>query len=152
MKVTHTTLQTADSRLSSAFEISPEALSYFKDLISKAIEKSYCEIDVEPGYFFHAQVKGSTLTAQVTFGDTILVRMAVVTKSKDATKAWQVLHDESKLLPKTDPLKTPSVPFIAVSLQPDLDYYGDASMWLGDFERCLAWTWVSLCKNRDNHD
>lgn len=39
--------------------------------------------------------------------------------------------------------RTPSAPWCCARLMPALALYRAAAHWLGDFERCVAWAWIS---------
>lgn len=61
----------------------------------------------------------------------ILVRIGVANHSRCGAALWRRLGAEGAV---------PGEPWCAVQLLDGLDQ--NASRWLGDFERCLAWAWL----------
>lgn len=40
-------------------------------------------------------------------------------------------------------IKQPSTPWLAVAIHPSIMAHTDAIAWLADFERCVAWAWIT---------
>ena len=123
-------------------------MEFFIDLIQKALAEGAAEISVEPGFYLKLEslarraVKGSIVYGKEK--PRTLVSFVIVLYTHASGYIWEDLHAVSELPAKTDITRVPSPPFIAVSLHPELEMYPDAAQWLGDFERCLAWGWLSL--------
>lgn len=144
MFIKHITLQTGHSRNSGKSEISPEALALRTDLLTQCLlnqEQPIAIPNVEGYYLKAGNIGGKALFGSVWQGERPLITFVVATKSRNAAKLWHELHRHSTVTPVTDIDTTPPVPFIAVSLQVTAD--NESMGWLGDFERCLAWAWVS---------
>ncbi|QTD44309.1 hypothetical protein [Ottowia testudinis] len=67
---------------------------------------------------------------QVTFG--------VAQRSRQAAALWPMLMQAGPAAPG---VKQPEAPWCAVHLHPTVDR--DALDWLADFERCIAWAWIT---------
>jgi hypothetical protein len=70
-----------------------------------------------------------------------LVTIAVAAKSKVSARLWSELQ---RPIPGSSPAAgdPPRAPWVAARLYPTLALDPDAAVWLGDFERCLAWAWI----------
>lgn len=152
--IRHITLQTNHVRDSLAGEVSAEALATCQTLIKKCLANDAARIAI-PGfnqfYLTCGQVGGRTLLGSVWHGLTDpvpLINFAVATRSRNSAIAWREMHAHATIRPFTDSGNVPPVPWIAVSIEPDLIFYPDAAEWLGDFERCLAWAWLGYRKQR----
>lgn len=69
-----------------------------------------------------------------------LITLGVAQRSRQGAALWQMLVQAFG-----NPLGVtrPAEPWIAVTLHPTLSRYPNAAMWLGDFERCVAWAWIT---------
>lgn len=146
--INHITLQSAHSRDSFAREVSRATLEACKKLIEKCLASNeIVEIAEYPGFYLLCnQFGGRVLSGSIWYGTKkpiALANFAIAIKSKNSKKSWAALHKFSTLTPATDSGKPPSVPWIAVSIVPEAAAYPDAMQWFGDFERCLAWAWVT---------
>ena len=65
-----------------------------------------------------------------------------VRRGPEAAARWAYLHDLAgpAELTLTDPTRPPRAPWCGVLCHPALFLRPDAAEWLGDFERCVAWT------------
>ena len=83
--------------------------------------------------------EGAELAALVSFG-------VAVRRGPEALALWASLHDlaGSVEVTLTDPRQSPRPPWCGVLCHPALFLDPDAAAWLGDFERCMAWTVVKL--------
>lgn len=70
-----------------------------------------------------------------------LATLAVAPKSKHSARVWAIVTD-GRLGPTAPNLREPRAPWCAVHLHPALLGHLDATQWLADFERCVAWAWV----------
>jgi hypothetical protein len=71
-----------------------------------------------------------------------LVTLAVAQRSRQGRPLWGQLHQAfgSFMQPGLEP---PAAPWLAVVLLPSLVGYPATAAWLGDFERCVAWAWIT---------
>lgn len=69
-----------------------------------------------------------------------LVTFGVAQRSRHSKALWAALVAVSDVPPKCE---MPEAPWCGVVLHQPLPAFPDASEWLGDFERCVAWAWIS---------
>lgn len=69
-----------------------------------------------------------------------LISMGVAARSRQSGPLWAVLSAHPGLRPG---IKQPKAPWCGVVLHPTLKEFIDATSWLGDFERSIAWAWVT---------
>lgn len=69
-----------------------------------------------------------------------LVTFGVATRSRQSAPLWTMLVNAFSC--KTG-LQAPDVPYCAVAVHPSIAIYKGPVEWLGDFERCMAWAWVT---------
>lgn len=72
--------------------------------------------------------------------DAPLVTFGVAQRSRHATELWALLVAQFGAVQN---LKMPSTPWCAVAIHPAFAGQLNASAWVGDFERCVAWTWLA---------
>ena len=72
--------------------------------------------------------------------DSLLVTLGIAQRSREAAPLWQTMADTFGASPAA---RMSSVPWCAVALHPTLPMFMDAVTWLGDFERCVAWAWIT---------
>ncbi len=71
-----------------------------------------------------------------------LVSMGVARRSRHGAALWPLLT--GPVMPPTAPgLRKPDAPWCGVALWPTLALYPQATEWLGDLERCIAWAWCT---------
>lgn len=68
-----------------------------------------------------------------------VIVFAVGRRSRSGRRVWDALAELSGMTAAD----VPPSPWIAVQLLPTLAAHADASRWLGDFERCAAWAWLT---------
>lgn len=71
---------------------------------------------------------------------TPLVTLGVAQRSRQAAGLWDAL---TGAFPARAGLQMPSTPWVAVATHPAMLAHRDAVEWLGDFERCIAWSWIT---------
>ena len=151
--IRHITLQSGHSRDSYAGEVRSDIIALCQVMIEECLATDGRRIEFPSdmgldGYsLMCGKFGGSALTGSVWFGKSEpvpLVNFAIAVKSRSGAALWRAMHEHASIKPATDPARCPPEPWLAVSLEPDLADYADALAWLGDFERCLAWAWVSL--------
>ena len=72
--------------------------------------------------------------------DIPLVTFGVAQRSRHSEPLWAMLlanfeHPEG--------IKQPSTPWCTVVVHPSIMAHADAIVWLADFERCVAWAWIT---------
>ena len=76
-----------------------------------------------------------------------LVTMGVAERTHDGDTLWPLLVAEASVgRPIKSGLQRPAEPWCAVNLHPTMECFPEAMMWLGDFEKCIAWTWLQRIK------
>jgi hypothetical protein len=69
-----------------------------------------------------------------------LVSFGVATKSRQSGELWAWMCAQYG---SRDALTAPKTPWCAVALRPAFVAQHGAAEWIGDFERCVAWTWLA---------
>lgn len=69
-----------------------------------------------------------------------LVTLGVAQRSRQGAALWALLVNAFGQKPG---LQEPGAPWLAVALHPSAAAYTGALDWLGDFERCIAWAWIT---------
>lgn len=69
-----------------------------------------------------------------------LVTFGVAHRSRQGAALWTELLKVGPAAPGT---REPRAPWCGVHVHPSIVGYMDALSWLGDFERCVAWAWIS---------
>ncbi|MGD9613809.1 MAG: hypothetical protein AB7H90_01280 [Alphaproteobacteria bacterium] len=135
--IAHRTLDTAHSRRSYREEIADDAaLTLARQQIDEALAGMRPEI--YPGYHLSASTQGGALLATVEhIDDGPIVTIGVARTPLHSARLWPLLREIAPDI--GDP---PPVPWCAVKLWPALNAHLDATVWLGDFERTLAWAWA----------
>jgi hypothetical protein len=74
-------------------------------------------------------------------GQTVpLVTLGVAQRAGQGADLWASL---TTAFPTAHGLEMPSTPWLAVAVHPSIAAYTGPVEWLGDFERCLAWAWIT---------
>ena len=69
-----------------------------------------------------------------------LVTFGVAQRPGYGSDLWAKLAGKFGALPG---LEKPLEPWLAVAIHPGLALHSETAGWLGDFERCVAWAWVT---------
>lgn len=69
-----------------------------------------------------------------------LVTFGVAQRSRHAAKLWGTLIQAFPMHPG---VTMPDAPWLAVALHPSMAAYAGAVDWLADFERSIAWSWIT---------
>lgn len=148
----HITLTTGHNRKSPRSEVSQKTIDLIAPWLKEAIKSekpislprkdlsNYTALVSESDDGLIVSVFGQS--KQIENGRPLpLVTFHVVRKEGSAAEMWK--HAQAPyMLPIASGLKCPAVPFAAVSTWPTSFMFFDALVWLGDFERCVAWTWL----------
>lgn len=74
-------------------------------------------------------------------GETVpLITLGVAQRSRQAAELWPLMVANLGAKPG---LQMPGAPWCAVALHPGLAMHRGPTVWLGDFERCAAWAWIT---------
>lgn len=137
----HVTLNTGGRRRSPRSEVDPVVARIVADNLAEALAGGVVPLPDDFGSCsLKATATGPWLLATVLHGDTPLVTIGVAPRSRGDWRLWQMLHDNHRLT--TDPAELPPPPWCAVRIEAGLLRHLDATAWLGDYERLLAWAWV----------
>lgn len=144
----HVTLNTGEVRRSPRGEVDDETISALKPMVVKMLAGGKPGIP-NTDYFINGAGDGNSLVVTIWADDeTPVVTIAVVLHSKRGAGLWRMMHDKHKgLALKTLPDDYPPAPWLAARFDPGFYLYNDTWDWLGDFERCLAWTFYEI-KNK----
>lgn len=69
-----------------------------------------------------------------------LVTLGVAQRSRHGSALWALL---TNTFGAAAGLQEPGAPWLALALHPSAAAYTGALDWLGDFERCVAWAWIT---------
>ena len=69
-----------------------------------------------------------------------LVTFGVATRSLQGAQLWASMAQAFDCKPD---LQQPDTPYCAVAIHPSIAIYNGSVEWLGDFDRCLAWAWIT---------
>lgn len=98
----------------------------------------------DAGYKAALSVVHGALLCTLCFGaKEHLLTFGVAVDGCQAGEFWALLCANHG---SVEALKAPALPWCAVALHPALNDHLDAAKWAGDFERCLAWTWIERNK------
>jgi len=151
--IEHVTLTTGDSRRSERGEVAGIRLDGARALIARLGETpdSTVPIAEQPGYSVGGRGQGRCLVATVwADGPTseIIASIGIAAHNRCGAVVWRALHQYGRLPVVTDPDSQPQPPWCAAALEIGILRHMDASEWLGDFERCLAWAWIRTLEER----
>jgi len=136
----HLTLNTGHARITKRAEIDDSVIRKMKPLLVTG---------VHPLRKFHKEFrdyrvmvtspKSTGMLATIYRGKVPILMMGVAGEESHAKEVWESLAETYEFaLKEHAPMRPKSTPWLgAAILRPD-----DAMDWLGDFERCLAWTWM----------
>lgn len=140
MYLNHVTLSTGHTRRSPRAEVSDETIKALQPWLKAALadgKDAPLPGDLGASYSASLTLLDGSLNCTIKRGTVPLVQFAVAKRSRH-TKLWPLL---AGLAGKPD-LPEPGTPWVAVRLLPGLQADLSATDWLGDFERCVGWTWL----------
>lgn len=141
MYLNHITLSTGHSRRGPRAEVSGETVAALQPWLKAALKSGKnapLPGDLGAAYSASLTLLDGSLNCTVKRGGVPLVHFAVAGRSRHAT-IWPLL---ARLAGNPD-LTEPGTPWLAVRLLPGLQTDVPATDWLGDFERCVAWAWLT---------
>jgi len=139
----HITLSTGHNRRSPRTEVSDDVIAWLRPWLDKLLANGALLPLPETSlaaYSASAHIEQGGLVMTVFTGADALVSFAVAARSRQSDPLWSYMTAQYGGAPG---LLAPAVPWLAVALRPGLTAHTAASEWLGDFERCVAWAWLS---------
>lgn len=140
----HITIQTGHTRVSPREEVGAEAIAALRPLLSRG----RAPIPGQPGYDL-VRIDGPGYIGAVYAGREPLVTFGVARTEAEAEAVWAVLRDLSSPSIAAVPVRMPTRPaapwlgvVLHVGLHLGVNDHVPALSWLGDLERCVAWTWI----------
>lgn len=136
----HVTLDTGHGRRSLRSEVDEAVVTVVGQHLAEALAGEMSPLPGPPGYTLHAKAVGPALLGTVYADEWPVVTIGVVGKARGVGRLWQMLHEGRTLA--TDAGDPPRPPWCAVRFEPALADHADATAWLGDYERLLAWAFL----------
>ena len=141
--INHITLSTGHNRRSPKHEVGADTIAWLRPWLDKLLAGGMPLPLPEPSlaqYSASAHIEQGGLVMTVFAGADAIVTFAVAARSRQSAPLWAYMRAQHGAAPV---LAAPDVPWLAVALRPGLTQHHAASDWLGDFERCVAWTWLA---------
>jgi hypothetical protein len=143
----HVTLTTGHVRQILPDEVSDEAVAAVLTLIERATAgNETVPLPALPGYSLGAQASSKCLVVTVWADgppSECICTIGIAAHSRCGAGLWRALHTWGTAPVVTDPDRCPPEPWVAAALDGAIVQHMDATEWLGDFERCLAWAWCT---------
>jgi hypothetical protein len=145
MHLNHITLSTGHTARTSRADVTDGTIAALRPWLDAAIayQDDYPlpgPLGVRDGYRATVYVEHGALVCTV-FGPPLepLVTFGVAERSRQSAELWAMLVAQFGC--KTG-LQAPGTPWCAVVIHPAYALQHGVSAWIGDFERCVAWTWL----------
>lgn len=138
----HLTLTTGHVRRSPRSEVADDVVEMLRPLLARAVDGDTVAVPGStPLCVLRARrVTGGALLAVVALaGGGPLISLAVSGRSRSSSVAWAEITAVADIMRHDSP---PPTPWCGVVLHPAIAQLGMAAGWLGDLERCIAWTWL----------
>jgi hypothetical protein len=143
--INHITLSTGHTRRSPRAEVSDDTINALRPWLDACIQ--YVDdyplpgpLGARDGFVMAAGVAHGGLICHVGHEfDGPLVTFGIAQRSRQASELWAWLCAQYGA---RDALVAPTTPWCAVALHPAYMAQHGVSAWVGDFERCVAWTWL----------
>lgn len=149
----HLTLSTGDVRRSPRSEVSEETMEILAPWIADGIARGvpvplpvpdlarYSARLISPPGALLVTVYAPDPDAARTEATVPIATFGVAADARAAALLWRML---TGALPVGPGVAMPdATPWLVVALHPSLQMYPGALAWLGDFERAVAWAWIS---------
>lgn len=156
MYITHLTLNSGHTARTPRSDVSASVTKLLADWLPTAVNSGRSHaLPVPELSHFSAQVfvqdgglvvtvsapLGPHVPGQAHVGQTIpLVTFGVAQRSRQGAALWAMLLQAFGAKPG---LQEPGAPWCAVAVHPSLGAFTGPVDWLGDFERCVAWAWIT---------
>lgn len=148
MYLNHITLTTDHLRRSPRAEVSGETIARMSPWLEALIasgESAPLPVSSLSDYSAHAAVQDGALIITISgpqaLGTPPLVSMGVAKRSRHGAAVWPLMTGPS-MPPIAPGVARPAEPWAAVAIWPTAALCPDAGEWLGDLERCIAWSWL----------
>lgn len=141
----HITLSTGHTRRSPRAEVTDDTIKALQPWLQAALDHQDDyplpgPLGARDGFVMSASIKDGALICGVGHMQTgPLVTFGVAARSRQSGELWAWLCAQYG---SADALTAPKAPWCAVALHPSYLRQAGASAWIGDFERCVAWTWL----------
>lgn len=147
----HVTLQTGHARRSGREEVTAETVAYLAKVVAelRAGAESVALSPLDGRYRlqdWHAPGRCAQVTVASVYGMP-LVTVGIALSARCGGALWRHLH-EGRADCETDAETPPPAPWCAARLEGGIRQDTSAAAWLGDLERCLAWTWWEMREGR----
>jgi hypothetical protein len=155
------TITTGLIRDSLAGEVAPRTVDLMVGLIKVLEDKMVANLPGPlAGFHLAGRPTGKCLHTTLRKGDTDVLSIGIATDETCGNRLWRVLYNEAKwqlpqgvaqLIPgdhtRADPDRPPAPPWVAGALHAGIITIDPETMVVfGDFERCLAWGFVTWLK------
>lgn len=142
--INHLTISTGHTRRSPRAEVGDDTLRWLVPWLRQAVAlgtRQPLPVAALARYSLLAQIEDGALLATLFGGqDAPLVTVGVAQRSRQGAALWDKMMATFTAVPG---LERPAEPWCAVVLHAALLDDPGAGEWLGDFERCLAWAWIT---------
>lgn len=143
--INHITLSTGHIARTSRADVTDDTIKALKPWLQAALD--YVDpyplpgpLGVRDGFAMSASVERGGLICHVGHhDDDPLVTFGVAARSRQSGELWAWLCAQYG---SSEALKAPGTPWCAVALRSAFMQQHGAAAWIGDFERCVAWTWL----------
>lgn len=140
----HITLTTGHARHSPRAEVHDDALAIIAPWLAEAIAANrpvpLPALGLEQYTAIAIVEVGLVVTVYAPGGVLPLVTFGVAQRSRQGGPLWDTLTEH---FPAAAGLGKPDEPWCAVAVHPGIIACPGAQEWLGDFERCVAWAWIT---------
>lgn len=143
----HVTLTSGNVRHSPRHEVGDQVVTLLAPLLARVLAGDTVDVPYVDGeYVLQGAVDGDCCALTVTGAASglLVATLGIAAGETGSAALWRQLHVYA---PESSPLATraeapPSAPWCAARLDRGAAVHPDALTWLGDLERCLAWTWI----------
>ena len=136
----HVTLDTGHVRWSPRSEIADDLIALVATHIAAARRRGPADVPRQPGYTARALARHGALAVTVRWQDEAeVVAIYVGATLLDAVTLGVALGEPAPPILQPEPAEAPAC---LVRLGVGLLDHPAAAAWLGDYERCMAWSWL----------
>ena len=138
----HITLSTGHNRRSPSSEVGAGVIAWLRPWLEKLLTGGVPLPLPEPSlarYSAAAHIEQGGLVMTVFAGADALVTFAIAGRSRQSAPLWAYITAQHGATPG---LTAPDAPWLAVAVRAGFAAHPDSAEWLGDFERCVAWTFL----------
>lgn len=143
----HITISTGHTRRSPRAEVSASTTTALRPWLKICLAKDAAvplPSSLGDSFTLSASIISGGLVCHVAHKtDGVMVTFGVAERSRQSGELWAWLCAQYG---SRDALTAPETPWCAVALHPAYALHPSVSNWMGDFERCVAWTWIESKK------